>query len=41
LAESYEKVNLVWGTYLPVMCPSHFCRVRVTSPSRQSRVRFI
>jgi len=24
-----------------VMCPSHFCRVRVTSPSSQSRVRVI
>jgi len=24
-----------------VMCPSHFCRVRVTSPSSQSRNRVI
>jgi len=23
---------------MAVMCPSHFCRVRVTSPSSQSRV---
>jgi len=26
---------------LPVMCPSHFCRVRVTTSSSQSRVRVI
>ena len=24
----------------PVMCPSHFCRVRVTSPSSQSHPNF-
>ena len=26
--------------FIPVMCPSHFCRFRVTSPSSQSHLNF-
>jgi len=27
--------------HVPVMCPSHFCRVRVTSPSSHSHLKFL
>jgi len=33
------KSGEIW--FLPVMCPSHFCRVKVLSPPSQSRVMVI
>jgi len=39
--EIFHHASTRWLLLLPsVMCPSHFCRVRVTSPSSQSHLRF-
>ena len=32
--------NLSFGSIVPVICPSHFCRIRVASPSSQSYLKF-
>jgi len=40
--DDLPRLQSSWLTlWHAVMCPSHFCRVRVTSPSSQSRVRVI